>query len=255
MTGFSADWLALRAGADDRARHSGVMMKALDILKGGKMRVTDLGGGSGATMRVLSPYIPKAKWRILDHDPALLDLIEAGPQVKTVVADLAQKPKTAFRAKADLITASAFFDLVSGDWMDGFVRLLAEAQVPLYAALTYDGRESWSPEPPSEANALATFHADMQRDKGFGPALGGAAPRYLTGALLKAGFEVTTVDSDWNLTRPRDAALIEELASGGAAALRPMMPPDDHKAWARGRAAAQKVVVGHKDILAVPKSA
>ncbi len=252
MTGFSADWLALRAPADDRARNRDLMAQAVAIAAAGRGRITDLGGGSGATMRVLSAHVPQARWRILDHDPALLALIPEGPRVKTVVADLAAHPKAAFKAGADLMTASAFFDLVSAEWLDRFVPLLAAARTPLYAALTYDGREVWSPTPPHEAEALAAFHADMRRDKGFGPALGPDAPGHLIAALLRSGFEVSRIDSDWHLSRARDGALIGALASGGAEALRTALPPTDHEAWSVGRSAARSVMVGHTDILALP---
>ena len=121
----------------------------------------------------LSPLAPAATWRVLDDDPALLARLPAG--VEPVRADLAAAPEAAFAPAPRLVAASAFFDLTSAVWIERFADLLAASKVALYAALTYDGREVWSPKPAEEDAALAAFNRDMRRDKGFGPALGAAA--------------------------------------------------------------------------------
>ncbi|MEM7544277.1 MAG: SAM-dependent methyltransferase [Pseudomonadota bacterium] len=253
MTGFSAEWLRLREAADDRARDAALMIDTVGIAAAPDARITDLGGGSGATMRVLGPHLPAAYWRILDHDPALLALIETGPKITTEVTDLAAAPEAAIAGGPTLITASAFFDLVSIEWLERFTALLAEAQIPLYAALTYDGREDWHPRSEFEEHALMAFHNDMRRDKGFGRALGPGAAGCLQKMLTSAGFEVKTAPSDWRLERHRDSAMMDALAAGGAEALRSALPAQRHATWAADRMAAQSVMVGHTDILAVPK--
>lgn len=250
VTGFAADWLALRAEADDRARAPGLVARLTDWVGDRAIAVADLGGGSGATRRALAPHLPTAHWRILDDDPALLALVGPGAAARQV--DLAADPEAAFADAPDLITASAFFDLTSRAWIDRFVDLLAAHRLPLYASLTYDGREVWAPAPPHEKAALAAFHADMARDKGFGPALGPAAAERLESSLAAAGFDVHSAQSDWRLTRPRDAALIDALATGGAAALKDVLAKDAHGPWAAGRKAADEVLVGHRDMLAFP---
>jgi hypothetical protein len=253
MTGFSADWLALRADADDRARDDAIMKAAIGLAAEPGSTITDLGGGSGATMRVLGPHLPHARWRILDIAPDLLSLIPASESVATAVTDLAASPEAAFVGAPSLITASAFFDLVSIDWLDRFIPLLAQHRTPLYAALTYDGLETWTPKPPFEDYALAAFHDDMRSNKGFGRGLGADAAAVLEKLLTHAGFEVTMARSPWQLERPRDAALIDALADGGAQALGVSRPSPHHAAWHQGRRRALNVNVGHVDILARPK--
>ena len=75
---------------------------------------------------------------------------------------------TAFEESLDLVTASAFFDLVSEEWIARFCQELAARQLPLYTVLTYDGTETWSPPHDHDAPMLAAFHAHQGRDKGFG---------------------------------------------------------------------------------------
>lgn len=250
---FSADWLALRAPADDRARDAGLLAALAGWAAGRPLRVNDIGGGSGATRRAVGPALPAARWRIVDADPALLALAAAAG-AETALADLAARPEAALEGAPDLLAASAFFDLVSAAWIGRFADLLAARRLPLYAALTYDGREDWRPAPPQEAAAHAAFLADMRRDKGFGPALGPAAHDALAAALRARGYAVTEARSDWRLVRGRDEALISALAEGGAAAplVRAALPGAALQDWRAGRAAAAEATVGHMDLLAIP---
>lgn len=254
MSGFSAEWLALRAEADDRARAPGLVETLARWAGERSILIADLGGGSGATRRALAPQLPTARWRVLDHDPALLAAIPPGPDLELVEADLAADPDAAFKGPPDLVAASAFFDLVSAEWIEGFVERLAARATPLYAALTYDGREEWRPAPAHEAAALRAFHRDMGSDKGFGPALGPAAADRLAAALRARGFSVVEATSDWRLSRPADAALMAALAAGGAevAEVRAALTIDERRAWVEGRAAAKSAMVGHRDLVAFP---
>ena len=202
MSGFSADWLALRSGADGRARDQTLLKTAAGIAGDGL--IADIGGGVGASFNALAPLAPGARWRVLDHDPALLARLPADNRIEPVAVDLAAAPEAALTPHPRLVTASAFFDLTSADWIERFADRLAASGAALYAALTYDGREDWSPKPPGEAEALAAFHRDMTRDKGFGPALGPAAHGALADALRRRGYKVREARSDWRLLRPRD---------------------------------------------------
>jgi hypothetical protein len=88
-----------------------------------------------------------------------------------------------------------------------------------YTALTYDGAEAWEPPHPADAAMLQAFHAHQAGDKGFGPAAGPGATAALRAAFEGAGYRVLTGDSPWRLGAA-DAALVGELATGAAAAVR-----------------------------------
>jgi len=79
MTGFSAQWLALREPADHRARDHALQTKVVTYLEGiarqrtTPVRLVDLGSGSGSNLRALAPQLPPAQhWTLVDYDPALL---------------------------------------------------------------------------------------------------------------------------------------------------------------------------------------
>lgn len=251
---FSPDWLALREPADMAARDPGLARALADWANAlpHPPLIVDLGCGTGATYRALSPLIPRARWRLADHDPALLAIAHARTGAETLQIDLAAAPERAV-AGADIVTASALFDLASAEWIDRLVGALPGGAAAL-GALSYDGAETWDPAPPAEAEGLAAFHAHQVGDKGFGPSLGPRGGARLAAALAASGRRVATAPSPWRLTRPRDAALIEALADGAVQAVRETgaLPPAHLAAWARARRAAARVTVGHLDVLGLP---
>jgi hypothetical protein len=249
---FSAEWLALRAPADTAARDSGLVAAlATWAAQRPGMTVADIGAGSGATLRALHAALPDAAWRLIDHDPTLLALAaqsaaDHGVTASPVTLDLAADPGAATRDGATLVTASAFFDLASADWIDAFAAAAHRAGSAVYAALNYDGRESWSPPHDDDGAILAAFLSDMRRDKGFGPALGADAGAHLAQRLKDLGYRVTVADSPWRLDAANHAGLIAALADGIADAA------GASEDWRCSRRAARSAIIGHLDILALP---
>ena len=147
-------------------------------------------------------------------------------------------------AGVDAIVCSALLDLVSARYLE---RLFEQLAVPFLACLTVDGRDAWLPHHPSDASMRAAFRRDQQRDKGFGPALGAAAPAFALRSLAARGFVTASAPSDWRIPRTAlrmQRALIEGRGMGNAA-------------WqeARLRQALRSrlaITIGHRDILAFP---
>jgi len=277
MSGFSADWLALREPADHAARSPTVARAVEDRFRGhGAVRVVDLGCGTGSNLRASMGLLPLVQtWRLIDWDPALLEaalqrlddwsdvaereddvlrLSHLGRtvQVETLQADLNADLARVLDPAPDLVTAAAFFDLVSKTWIERFVGALAARRLPLYTVLTYDGREHWSPPHPLDTAVLSAFHAHQGRDKGFGPAAGPKAAVSLEDAFRRHGYEVVTGESPWRLG-PESAELIGQLAGGiaGAAVETGLVTQADGTRWAQARAQAT-AVVGHVDLFAYP---
>ncbi|MEL6336656.1 MAG: class I SAM-dependent methyltransferase [Pseudomonadota bacterium] len=264
---FTGDWLDLRAPADRRARAMnlvGLLEAHLGPVGPGSpsTRILDLGAGSGNNMRALAGLLERPqRWRLVDADAALLERarahaptgIETGIEieVETAVADLAAGIEDVLDPNLSLVTASALFDLCGAAWLDRFAMALSARRLPLYAVLSYDGRQTWEPPHQHDAAVIAAFNAHQRGEKGFGPSLGPEAHDHLAAALKRHGYTVHEGDSPWVLTQADGAALIAELARGTATALAPMIGEPAH-VWGAARQGAARAVIGHKDLLALP---
>lgn len=262
MSGFSADWLDLREAADRAARDAGLLAEAAAYADGvADALVVDLGCGTGSTLRAMGPALrTPVDWLLVDADLDLLLEAErraAGApgagRVEVLRFDLA-KPQPLPLADATLVTASALFDLVAGPFLDRLVATLAANRAALYAALTYDGTTEWSEPHAGDAAVLAAFNRHQRSDKGFGPALGPAAPQTLVETLERAGFRVRAAASPWRLG-PEDAALTRALVEGMATAVTEDGGVDadlvaDWLAFRLQGAETGRVTIGHVDVFA-----
>src|SRR5664279_6019575 len=189
MTGFSADWLALREPHDVRARNPAVLNAVVASLAGiTSIRIVDLACGTGSTLRALAPHLPaQQNWRLADNDLSLLARASAtarpaGVTVTAVPLDLNCDLEVALDGPVDLITTSALLDLVSATWLERLAVEIAARKIPIYAALSYDGRIEFGPADPLDAAIAAAVNAHQRTDKGFGPALG---PKTFIRALMR----------------------------------------------------------------------
>jgi SAM-dependent methyltransferase len=222
MSGFSARWLALREPYD-RAARNGAVLDALALAFAGAsaVAVTDLGCGTGATLRAVSSRLPAAQcWRLVDNDEALLGeartAAPSGADVAAVAIDLARDLEQAFGA-CDLVATSALLDLVSAAWLDRLVASMVRLSRPLYAALSYDGVVALTPATRHDAAVIAAVNRHQRTDKGFGPALGPDAAQTAPERFRRAGFAVVEGRSDWRFgAGDRDIQM--EMLTGWAAA-------------------------------------
>ncbi len=279
MSGFSAPWLALREPVDHRSLNEAVREAALEGFDGHDIaRILDLGCGSGSNLRAMAAFLPRIQeWRLVDHDAALLaaaaSALQAWADAHEFEADgalrLEKHGKTLFatfelvdisagvapllRTPVDLVTAAAFFDLVSPAWIEAFALALIEREIPLYATLTYDGVEVWRPQHAADAPMLEAFRAHQASDKGFGAAAGPDAIDCLTTAFRAAEWEVQLGQSAWILGAA-DAALIDRLALGSAEAVRETGRVGEAEIadWLASRRRADACVIGHTDFMARP---
>jgi hypothetical protein len=280
---FDADWLELREPHDARARSEPLAAQLIALLPA-RPRLLDLGAGTGSLFRWLAPQIGRAQaWTLVDADAALIEeafdtiadraediglrltfpakrtmLVHAPGgawRVEGLVADLAAAPANLPLINIDAVVNSALCDLVSTVWLE---RMAAALRVPFYAALCVDGREHFLPRHPADGATRQGFHKDQMREKGFGRALGPAAPAEIARVFTDRGFVVSSAASDWQIG-PNDAAMLTELvtghASAGARQNRAALPQIQDWLSARldqasiGRLRAR---IGHRDVLAVP---
>jgi hypothetical protein len=265
MSGFSADWLALREPYDLAARNTTVRDAVAAAFRGqAAIAVVDLACGTGATLRALSPHLPpQQSWRLIDNDLGLLlRASNLGEPPRVTVAtrpvDLARDLELALDGPLDLITTSALLDLVSAQWLDRLIVEAAARRLPVYAALSYDGRIVIEPGEACDAELLAGFNKHQRTDKGFGPALGPAAAARALERFAHFGYAVEQGRADWEFGG--DDRTIQDMLFASWAELAPLatsLSSADIAHWlARRRAALaggrSHLRIGHVDLFARP---
>ena len=267
MSGFSAEWLALREPYDARSRNPAVLAAVVAELKDRpSVRIVDLACGTGSTLRALSSRFPaQQNWQLADNDLSLLARATsmprpAGVTVTAVPLDLNRDLEAALDGPVDLVATSALLDLVSEIWLDRLVVETAARSIPLYAALSYDGRIAFAPHDPLDVAIMTAVNAHQLTDKGFGPALGPAAAVLAVTRFEALGYSVVRGTSDW-VIGPDAADMQLELLAGWANAVEDIaaLPRPDIAAWLQRRrdfvaAGRSTLRVGHTDFFAAPSA-
>ena len=270
MSAFATQWLDLREPADRRARNADLLAAvAHHFSDRTRITVTDLGCGTGATMRALGLHLPaRQNWRLVDHDANLVDAIEQRchgqlPMTQQIdwqphQANLQDDLEAIMSLPADLVTMSALLDLTSIAWLDRLADSAATHRRPIYASLIYNGRIIFDPVDPFDAQVLLAFNAHQRRDKGFGHAIGPLASSAVRKRLAARRFNIRGADADWVLNG-NDSALQTELVQGchGAACEQDVLDRHELDRWLMrrlewARAGQSHVTIGHCDVWAYP---
>lgn len=279
MSGFSPEWLALREPVDHRSRDAGIAEQVrARFTDRNSIRVVDLGCGTGSNLRGTFHLLPdEQSWTLVDYDPRLLSaardalaawgdrhestcdeliVYRGGKRLRVGFrqADLNADLDAALGEGADLVTASAFFDLCSIAFIERFAAAVARRRAVFFTVLTYNGEQRWTPPHTADAEMLAAFCAHQVGDKGFGPSAGPGAPTALRTAFEVAGYGVREGGSPWVMDKA-DQRLIAELASGFAGAVAETGKVDAATIASWSAIAHSGAVVGHTDTLATPTSA
>ena len=260
---FSAEWLKLREPFDRRARNRDVLDAVFTFCAGKpSLTIADLACGTGSTFRALRPRIKaRQNWRLADND---LSLLARAPQssppdthVTTMPVDLNRDLEMALDGLLDLVTTSALLDLVSDEWLERFAVEAAVRNVPVYAALSYDGRAMLSPIDPMDEAVVAAVNRHQRTNKGFGPALGPDAARAAVARFKRVGYSVVSGEADW-VFGPNDKQIQFEIIAGWASAAREIGESAlDVAGWLSRRhelieAGRSTIRVGHLDLFAKP---
>ena len=270
---FEADWLSLREPADHQARAMPLTDAAAEWLArqaASRRRIVDLGAGRGSNMRYLAPRLPGPQhWRLIDHDCALLETVQASAHsltdahgapvaIETQALDLTGDGLEAALAGSHLVTAAALFDLVTRAWIVRLAQACAAHAAAVLFVLSIDGHIDFAPASTDDAFITGLLGAHQHRDKSFGEALGAHAPAVLQQAFEHEGYRATLAKSAWYIDATRadlGAALIDGWR--GAACEQAPEARARINAWAAARtqslqAGELSLTVGHQDLFATP---
>ncbi|GGB46166.1 hypothetical protein GCM10011316_17820 [Roseibium aquae] len=268
MSGFSADWLALREPFDLKARNAEVETAFENALPAGEVTVLDLASGAGSTVAALDQRLraggrSSLSWILTDNDAGLLGHAKdryanvGTTRVSVRQADLALELERLPFSDVDAVTTSAFLDLVDHRFVERLAGCVIAHRQPFLASLSYDGRTQITPGHAYDTIVVEAVNRHQKTDKGFGAALGPDAADFAIGLFQSAGLTVIRGHSDW-LIPPGAAAIQMELISGWRAAAGEMdLAADLLSAWFEDRMrlvgeARLSIRVGHIDFAVMP---
>ena len=273
------DWLALREPADAVARDPELVALTAPGLRDERpLVIRDLGCGSGSLGRWLAPQLPgPQRWVLHDRDAALLARAKTGlPGTAadgTPVSACVQEGDltdldAAQLAGTSLVTASALLDLLTADEVDALADACTAAGCPALLTLSVTGSVGFFPAEPLDSVFGAAFNAHQRRivgsDSGsrrlLGPDAGATAER----AFAERGAVTEVRSSPWRLgpgwAGREWAELTEEWLRGWIAAACEQQPDLAavaaaylHRRLSACAAGELRVVVGHLDVLALPR--
>ncbi|KPI11598.1 hypothetical protein OK074_2930 [Actinobacteria bacterium OK074] len=268
---YAPQWLRLREPADAAARAADLLdplriRLANRLGRGTDLVVHDLGCGTGSMGRWLAPLLDGAQhWVLHDRDPYLLHFATVGAPragadgsrvtVATQRGDIGRLTADALTG-ADLVTASALLDVLTGEQIETFATAVVGAGCPALLTLSVIGRVELTPSHPLDAEISAAFDAHQRRGELLGP----DAVTTACEAFGRLGATVRVHPSPWRLG-PAQAELTAEWLRGWVGAALEQRPELAERAqpYLKDRLAAcaageLRVVVGHSDVLVLPRS-
>jgi trans-aconitate methyltransferase len=261
---YDPSWLALREGADARARARDLAARAAEaVARQHRIVVHDLGCGTGSMARWLAPLLPGPQhWVLHDRDEDLLHIargslpraVRGGPV--TVEARLGDATwlTAGELAGASLVTASALLDLLTRDEVWRLARACAASACPALLTLTVAGRVELEPADPLDRVIGTAFDSHQRRAVNGRRLLGPEAARAATEAFTELGARVEVRPSPW-LLGPEDADLAAAWLRGWVGAAQQLEPDLGADGYLRDRLAAAtsgrlRVNVQHVDMYA-----
>jgi hypothetical protein len=265
----SAAWLALREPADAAARARELVGEARQRLAGrSRITVHDLGCGAGSMGRWLAPRLPGSQhWVLHDRaadllDPAIRHPPSGAADGAPVTVEARQGDVTRLGAGqlagADLITASAVLDVLSGDELLRLVDSCVRADCPALLTLSVIGRVELTPSDVLDTVIDGAFNAHQRRETARGRLLGPDAVRVAADRFRLRGMQVLVRSSPWVFGADDGALLIQWFEGWVAAACeqQPSLASPTRGYFERRlneiAAGRLRVVVHHHDLLATP---
>jgi len=174
MHKFENSWLYQREKIDNSSKNLKIINKINSSLKNLKnINILDLGTGTGSNFRFLSKKINHKNqcWTLMDISKSSLYQAKNNIILNNKIKKVSLKyndaikniKKTNFN-QFDLVTGSAFLDIMPYKWFKDFHKLNQNTKI-IYFSINYDGYFKFNPHHSLDNNMLELFNKDQQSKK------------------------------------------------------------------------------------------
>lgn len=250
------DWLRIRETLDGRSRSSRLAQEFMALASKAHL-IIDIACGTGTNYRYLSRQSDSAvSWLCVDNDRDYLEIaaeIQASDTIRFEIIDLVSDLDLLPIEGEVAITASAFLDLTSKEWIERFACLAA--QNLMLISTTASGAPIWHPADDLDETIEACLQSHRMANHGFGPAAGLSAAALLAQQLTTRDCVVNLDTSNWFLD-DLDRDVLTVLVDSVHRRVSSSLPGDQADRWAQARhqqnrEGVLKLTVPHRDLLSV----
>ena len=209
MHEFNNNWLKLRETVDKKSRN----LKIIELINkkinnNDFVSIIDLGTGAGSNFNYLKPKLKfNQNWLFTDISLNSMNyfkqnlklskkIIKTKFQILDVIKDI---DKIKFKS-FDIVTGSAFLDILPKSWFYKFHNLNSKTEIVLFA-LNYNGDFKFVPRHKNDKNINNLFNKDQKTDKGIGDKAVGPNCSNLIKNVFKKTHHTHLMNSNWDVVK------------------------------------------------------
>ena len=209
MHEFQNKWLNLRESIDRNSRNQKILYLINNFYKNNShIKIIDLGSGTGSNYRFLKSRLSNNQyWSFVDisyqSTSFFKNNIKYSSKIKKtnfkIVDAINNLNKIKFN-EYNLVTGSAFLDILPKKWFKKFHRLNADTEI-VYFALNYDGNFKFFPKHKDDKKIVNIFNKDQKSDKGIGELAVGPNCTSIIKKVFKTTHKTFVLDSTWDVSK------------------------------------------------------
>ena len=174
MHKFNNTWLFIREKIDNLSKNKLIIQNINKSLKNYKdINIIDLGTGTGSNFRYLSKKIKynNQYWTLMDISKSSLKEARANTQINKKIKsisiknhDVIQNINTTDFSNYDVVTGSAFLDIMPKKWFKNFHLKNVNTKI-VYFSINYDGYFNFFPKHKLDNSVMNLFNSDQKSKK------------------------------------------------------------------------------------------
>ena len=209
MHEFDNNWLKLRETVDKKSRN----LRIIKLINkkfnyNDTISIIDLGTGAGSNFNYLKSKLKfYQNWFFTDISSNSMNYFKINLKLSNKIIktkfqnfDVIKNLDRIEFKKFDIVTGSAFLDILPRNWFYKFHKFNTQTEIVLFA-LNYNGDFKFFPKHKYDNNIVELFNKDQKTDKGIGNKAIGPDCNYLINNVFKKTHHTYLMNSKWNVLK------------------------------------------------------